>query len=242
MNWTIRNLPHGYAVPGNHDCPYHDYKMRRKGAYWTLVEAGVLKDMRPSHPVEIGQARYWPFPFGFDVKPLKKPHSLAIEIAIVHAYVWTKTTGYFKAPKEQRLGKYLTKLRGYDVAFFGDNHLGFYDETKNGSVKGCKVFNCGGLQRRKSDERNYRPRVGLLHADGSVSSSYLNCSRDLFLDDKVTTRTIIQNNGDVRVFLDELNSLGDAAISFADAVRRAMDEGKVDGVVREEILKAMEEK
>ncbi len=31
-----------YAIPGNHDCPHHNYKQLGRSSYWTLVEANKL--------------------------------------------------------------------------------------------------------------------------------------------------------------------------------------------------------
>jgi hypothetical protein len=49
INWAIRELPKGYAIPGQHDLRHHNYEDIKKTAYWTLMEAGVILDMRPWH-------------------------------------------------------------------------------------------------------------------------------------------------------------------------------------------------
>ena len=64
-------------------------------------------------------------------------------------------------------------FKGHDVVVYGDNHKGFLATQGN-----TTMFNCGGLQRRKSDEISYRPQVGLLYENGSIKPELLDCSAD----------------------------------------------------------------
>ena len=93
--------------------------------------------------------------------------------------------------------------------------------------------------RRKSDERDRPCYAGLLWTDGSVTRVPLDSSEDKFLDREEPTSII--KNGDRAEFLEELSSLGDAAISFSEAINRTMDRKVISQSVREIILKALDE-
>lgn len=177
VNFLLHRLPQMYAVPGQHDLPFHVYKDLDKSSFQTLVHADRIKLLEPGKPWEVGGMRLHGFPFGFEVTPLKKPHSLCLEIAVVHSYIWTAGSSYPGAPKSARLGAWRKKLKGYDVAVFGDNHKGFL--TPGDHPGDLSILNCGSFMRRKADEVGYKPAVGLIHADGSVTPHYLDTKQDV---------------------------------------------------------------
>lgn len=236
INLALAHLPHCHGVWGNHDLPNHDPKQLRRSAFWTLVKAGKVTMLSPDAPVEVQGGgtvlRLHGFPFGSTVTPLREPHDLALEVAVVHAYIWTKATGYAGAPSDQHRNRWLNRLTGYDAAFFGDNHKSFTFTPKKGA--GPTLCNLGGFMRRKIDEMDHRPSAGLLYSDGSVKRHYFDVSQDQFINgDKLRKVT----SGDsFSVFLESLAELGDAAIDFAERVRRALDQEKVDPEVRRLIL------
>lgn len=179
INMVLSHAPLDmYGIPGNHDLPNHSYRELPRTAYWTLVEAGRLKTLTPPGPLSVGHMSIHPFPCGFDLQPATQNNGLALNIALVHDYVWTEKTGYEGAPKSKRYGKQLKLLKGYDIAIFGDNHKGFL-LVKDGQ---CTVFNVGTLMRRKTDEIQYTPCVGKIYGDGRVVRHYLDVSRDQFTE------------------------------------------------------------
>lgn len=225
-----------YAIPGQHDLPYHSNEHKYRSAYWTLVEAGKIKDLSSNinYPEVIKGARLYGFPYGFDVRPNEQGSTkpFALNVAVIHKYVWVKDHGHLKAKEEDRLKNWGKVLKGYDVAVCGDNHQGFLAKTGD-----CVFFNCGTFMRRRADEISYRPQVGLLRANGTVERVYLDTSEDVFSDRKTKKEGVAYDGTE---FLDELSKLGEAAISFSDAMERAVGGGEVDPGVRELILKAME--
>lgn len=235
VNFALAELPHLYAIPGQHDLPCHNYSDIRKTAFWTLVQADKITLLEPGRPVETGKRypiRLWGFPFGCPVKPLKNPHDLLIEIIVIHSYVWTKKVGaYDGAPAESRLKNFGKKFKGYDVACIGDNHTHFSYKLDNG----CLAYNCGTFFRRKMDERECKPSVGLLMADGSVERHFLDSSKDVFLDGG--NGEIAKGLDGMRPFLDELSTLGDAAISFSEEIKRQLDRQETRPEVKELVLK-----
>lgn len=245
VNLALKELPTKvYSIAGNHDLPGRRLDTMHRSAYGTLVEAARVIDLKPGKPLVLEgplPLRLWGFPDKCEVTPLTEPHALYFDIALVHAYIWTQQTGYPGAKDEQRLSAYKKKLHGYDLAVFGDNHKGFLKQvttSKPGELeKVCTVLNCGGFMRRKSDEKEYQPSVGLLYSDGSVERRPLDCSQDKFVDVKEVENYLDKIGVDT--FIDSLLELGDAAVSFDEMVQRVLDRKKVDERVKEFIIKAL---
>lgn len=235
INFLIKYLPKMYAVPGQHDLPYHLYEEVHRSGYWTLVEAGVVTNLPPDVPVDVpGRTpiRLHGFPWGFPPKPLEDPCDIAVEVAVVHDYLWMIGKGYYGAPDEKRVKNRKGRFKGYDVAVVGDNHTPF-----EVTASGCRVFNCGGFMRRKADERGHRPRVGLLRADGRVTSRDLDVTHDKFLE----VGDVLKVTGGIgcEAFVEELSSLGESAIDFASAVKKVLDRGETDPDVRKLVIRLM---
>lgn len=232
INFAISEMPHVYAVPGQHDLAHHNYENIRKTAYWTLVEAGKVTDLRHGSTLGMGvqDLVLHAFPWNHEIRPREVPSSLCLHIAVIHCYIWKKGFGYPGAPKDKRVGSLLPRLKGYDVAVFGDNHLGF--QYKN-------IFNCGGLMRRKSDEINYAPGVGLLYSDGTVKRHYLDTSGDKFIDPSILKK-VGKDGVDMEDFIEELKSLGDQAINFHSAIREFIDKHEISEEVANIVIESME--
>lgn len=242
INFLIDHMPHIYAVPGQHDLPCHRYDDIHKSGYWTLVQAGKITDLKPGRPVEIPgkfPLRLHGFPWGFDPCPLKDPHDMMLEIAVIHRMIWTKETGFENAPADRRLSSYWAMLRGYDLAVFGDNHSPFDIKAKQDGSGRCSIHNCGGFMIRKSNE-SYTPSIGLLHGDGTITRRELDISNDKYLTDGATAEKIASSG--MEDFINELRQMGDRPLDFRDAVNRIMDERRVPDTVRKMILEAMEQK
>lgn len=213
VNFALLHLPHMIAVPGQHDLPYHNLEDIKKSSFWTLVEAKKITYLEPGKPVAIGPLVLRGFPFGVPVTPLKDRHSLALEIAVIHSCIWTKSTAFPRAPQDARLKAWKKRLAGFDVAVFGDNHKSF-----TAMLGDCRVVNCGGFMRRKSDEKNYDPSVWLLREDRTVERIRLDCSKDKFA--KLDLEGISDNSEE---FLQTLSNLGEQCLDFREAVMHSLD-------------------
>ncbi len=238
INFALAHLPRGYAVPGQHDLPNHNYGEMDRSAYGVLVRAGCIENIAPGERVLSG-GHVWVtgFPWGFTPKPLNtvNGYNEAIEVALIHKFVWIKGCGYPGADDAARVS---TKaLAGYHVAAYGDNHMGFI-------VKPTKkdepwVINCGGFMRRKSDEKDYRPGIGLVLGDGSVVRHYLNTDGE-----KITTLTAAEEavgqTLNMSAFVDELKTLGSGdALDFGAAMRKFFDHNRTRKPIRDVITEAM---
>lgn len=230
INFAAKNLPNGYAVPGQHDLPNHRYEDLQKSAYWTLMEVGVLTNIPYRESVGLSSVSLHGFPWGRPLEPLQREKRERLEMAVVHDYCWMPNHGsYPGADQEKRIKNRKQSMTGYDVVIFGDNHT---------PLQSGKAFNCGSFFRRKADERNHRPSAGLIHADGTVTRHYFDCSEDKFLDDEELAKAIMEE-GSVDELVKELAKLTDVAIDFAEALKRRVD--KVDKSVRNLALEFMEQ-
>jgi hypothetical protein len=208
-----------WSIPGNHDLPEHNYEQLHRSAYWTLVQAGVLKHLDPREReggyYTLGRLRVFPFPYGFPLHPLPVPkHDLAVDVALAHAYVWVGTSHRPGAAPADSVPSRLPNLKGYDVAVFGDNHIPFLVRDK-----WLDVFNCGTLLRRHADELKLRPWVGLIHANGRVEPHFLDTSRDQVSPVAPATLALAEQcNLDLSQLTEALGRLDGQGLNFASFV------------------------
>lgn len=243
INFAIDNLPYMYAIPGQHDLPHHRLEDIQKSAYWSLVLAETIKHLNNPNGTDL-ETNSWrfcvyPFPWGIDIVPVEiEPYQGCQKIAAIHSYVWCdEKNSYPGAPKEKLLGHY--NLRGYDAAVFGDNHKGFISRSQK-SI-GCPVMNCGTFMVRKSDERNYKPQIGILHEDASIKPHYLDTSKDVYFDDTEIVSKVEQAETYFDNFIDDLKSLGLDSLDFREAVNRRLDLDNVSEPVRRAVMEAIDE-
>jgi predicted phosphodiesterase len=232
INFLLGKLSKWYCIAGQHDLPNHNYRDIARSAYWTLVKAGKVINLGPHAPLELGRMRLWGFPWGYSIgpPPTRLPHDLTLEVAVVHSYLWTEGKSYPGARPDDNVKVMAKKLKGYDVAVWGDNHTPFDYETKSG----CLVYNCGSLMRRTMDQKDYTPSVGLLLGDGGVMRIQLDTSKDVFLD--------AQKGGDLlqgigfQGFVEELTALAESSVNFGEAIKRTLRREKVPDDVKRLIL------
>lgn len=235
LNFALRYLPKCYAVAGNHDLPHHDPKEIHHSAIGTLIEAGNICSLEFGEPIIHNNLRLHGFHCGVDVEPLKRPHDLMIEIAVIHDFIWQKDSGYVGAPEEKRLKAWRDKLVGYDVVIFGDNHISFHWTDGKQTV-----VNCGSLMRRTIDQKDFKPAAWLLYGDGTVVPHYLDVGEDKFLDSVKLSKAV--NSGlelDLSDFIEEVNDLGDTELNFQETVIRYMDREQTPEPVKNLVLEAM---
>lgn len=229
INFALDCLPDCYAVAGQHDTPNHLMSEINRSAYSTLIRAGKIKPLDWHEPTLVRpKLMLHGFNWGQPPVPWRDIDGYT-HLAVVHAYIWKDGCSYPGAAEEQRVGKYRKALKGYHAAVFGDNHKGFV-------VQGVPtIMNCGTLLRRKLDEIDYRPTVGLLYDDGSIEPHYLDVSKDLFIDAPLATREEL----DIQEFVEDLKQLGSDSLDFRAAIHQALDTRDVSSEVRTMVLEAL---
>lgn len=257
INWAMKHLPgqhpeysRFYGIPGQHDTPNHRYEDIYRSAFQTLVNAKKIEELEPEQETIISlydnliqdkfdDIRVFGFPFGFPIKPCPYTEGEKFCIAVVHDYIWIPGHSYPDAPEERSLRKLHRnpeggKFYGYNVVVYGDNHKGF--TTHAGKTT---IFNCGTLMRRKSDEIDYKPQVGLLLESGEVISHYLDISKDKYLE--TMENEIEPEELDMTSFIKELEKLGDTVLDFKERVEQLfLHTKKISIQAKQIIINAME--
>lgn len=251
INWAIDTLPKMYAVPGQHDLRHHNYDDLEMTAYWTLHAAGAIVDLgnrrseiEPVCPLKKPYFVVYPFPWGVELGPCEyEKKKGTIDLALVHKYIWSsKADSYPNADPSSKIINIMPKLKGYTVAAFGDNHRGCIwtcDRSGQRWTNDCNIINCGTLMRRKADEIDYKPQVGLLMSDGTIRPYYLDCSQDKFIDMAAAVE-LVEQSLDMTEFLDELRRLGDKGLDFVTAVKRFCKDNNINRGAVKAILQAIE--
>lgn len=221
-----------YSVAGNHDLPNHVLSDMKRSAYWTLVEAGVLRHLTCGKPEYLESAILWGFSNGEKIIPCPEGNKspFGIHLAVVHQYCWQPGSSYPGAPEEGNVKNLRKHLAGYSAATFGDNHKGF---LSSGSDK-FPILNCGTLLRRKSDEVDYIPCVGLLFTDGTIERSPLDCSKDV-----VSERIKIVKSSETNLasgVVEELNSIGEGELDFIQVLNQRLKREDVSQQTRTFVL------
>lgn len=240
INFARRVLPHGYAIPGQHDLPHHRLDDIEKSAYYSLNRMSGIYNLKPGQPerieVDKGGRPIWLFGFPWGVE-VQHPDLITdkyvdpcfadddfdygkdpLKVAVIHAMCWTDDTGYVGAKGYDYIDSWRKRLHGYDVAIFGDNHKGFVDDSKKPFI-----INNGTFMVRRRGEEEYPPHMGLVYRDGSVKRVPLDTSGDVYdlsvtQKDEATTQTVLSNVYEKLVKSFEGLSISDAPNTFEEEV------------------------
>lgn len=204
-----------YAIPGQHDLPYHRLDMINQSSFWTLVQADSIHYLAPNKPVTITSGNrynvmFYGFPWGTKITPVSK-NRVVYQIAVVHKYIWhTPESGHARAEAASNVSKMPGAIGTYDAAAFGDNHHGFVYNN---------VINCGTLIRQKSDELRLWPHVGIFYSDGTLESHRLDCSGDKWEleDKKAAAKTPEQEE-----FAEVMHEAEEIILDFASVMKQRM--------------------
>lgn len=228
-----------YCVPGQHDLPGHNYEESYRSAYGSLIRSKVVVDVPGGKytPLANGLCLH-SFPWGFPVEPLAEDlrshldlqYRVKVNLAVVHAYIWKAGCSYPGADENKLVANVKESLSGYDAAVFGDNHIGFL---------AGKILNNGGLMRRKIDEIDYQPSVGILTEGGVITRHHLNCSLDVFID-REKYLDIEAEELDFSEYIEELKEIGVATLDFREELSRRMEVSKTDASVKSIVLSLLD--
>lgn len=258
-NYLIDILPRMYAVPGQHDLPYHSYELIEDSGFANLLKAGKIDMTEKGSFVGRFDHNFELHGFGWEqplMTPKKhNPHtaqgdSKVVKIAIVHHYIWKEAKeGFLPATRfpgasyNDRCCALAKQLKGFDIAVFGDNHIPFEWEDEDGEDV-PKVFNCGSFMRRKSDD-THRPSVGVIFSDKTVHRYYLtSADKDIVTAKKdrpgakIDPEEVLGNPELIEAIMEMSDK--DTPITFPEAVRHALRNGKIGKHIRQIILKALE--
>lgn len=236
INFALNELPDMDAIPGQHDLPCHEYAKAFQSAYGVLSNVGKIHDLAPGKDHTHGGVRVWAFPWGYDPTPCPiAQDELTLNIAVAHHYIWTGAHGYTGADDKDTTAAFKKRLRGYHCAIFGDNHKGFIANAGK-----CVVGNHGGMMRRKTDERDYRPGYLLIYSDGSLRRVPYDTEGEVLAAPESKVAAAEQTEAKIGAFVRELEAGGAADLNFSDAVDIYFRKNTVRKEVRDIILKALD--
>lgn len=239
VNFAIENLPTMFAVPGQHDLPMHSYEEIKRTAYWTLVSAGIIANIDPKKPSCTQDLSIFGAPWGFDIPKIQNGVR-GTKILVSHRYIWaSKNNCYPGAEPAANIASLPPQTKDFDLAIFGDNHIGF-----TSSFGKTLCYNCGGFFIRKADEQDYTPSIGVLYTTGEVERIPLDISKDK-VEWKVELDETDQSKVDTKKLIEELNKIGDSSIDFVSVVERLIRENLLDpkdSEAKKMVLKAIETK
>lgn len=235
INFALDHLPDDMiCVPGQHDLPNHRMDQVHRSGYGVLVKAKKIRDISGQVTGNLGGFQVHGFGWG---QPLtnssnregieKKLH----QVALIHQYCWVSDRCYPGAPQEAHISSFKKQLEGFDVAVFGDNHIGF-----TAMLKRCNVLNTGGFIRRKSDEIGRTPSIGIIYEDGTVQLKKLDASIDEF-QNKPEDRPEVPL--DLKSFMEGLEGLGEHGLNFIEAVENHLRREDVDPQTKKIILEVI---
>lgn len=229
INFAIKNLPRKMVcIPGQHDIPYHDVSSIHKSAYWTLVETEIIKHYN-TFRLKCG-LRFTFFPYGEKITPPAGSirGDTTKDICVTHQFLWMDEHGYPGAPSTSHISAKEEEFSEYDLVISGDNHKGFHHK---------KFFNCGGFMRRKSNENEYHPRVGLITKEGEIIPHFLDVKEDvIYANDQIQ----VEEDLELNEFIDSLNKLEKCSLDFKEAIHQVIEKQHVPEQVRRILLGAMD--
>lgn len=234
ITFAMRNLPKRViAIPGQHDLPNHVMEHKHRSGYGVLVESGRIQDISEGGVIMLSsEILLHGFGWGEAIeRPLASDAKL-INVAAVHHYVWCGSHRYPDASEQDEVCNMRSQLKGYDAAVFGDNHKGFLC-----SVGSLQILNCGGFMRRKSDEVDYSPCVGVLLSDGSIKRVPLNTDIDKFHTQGPAKK---ESNLDISKFVEQLESLGEEGMHFREIVEQHLRSSDASKSVKQLVIQSLE--
>lgn len=238
INWAIEQLNDVliYTICGQHDLKHHNYEDIEKSAYWTLVKANKIGHIENPFWIKGCRIRVSGFSWGQKIMPPEQRLKGKIYLALIHRYVWKDNkTKFPNAPKDGYADNLAKELKGFDVAAVGDNHIGF-----NWTSKDLTIFNCGSLIPRNIDQHEYKPMVGLLKEDGTVTPHYLDTTQDEWIEKDNPVLSQIDPE-DFQDLAKEFKNLVAQGFSFVEAVEQKIKSNSLSKGVKSVLIELLEE-
>lgn len=238
INFALNHLPEMYAVPGQHDLPLHNINLIEKSAFWTMVLSGRIHPVFAHRPVGAeNNIVIHGFPWGFPLSVCKLK-SRKLHVALVHDYFWMGKHAFKNAPADHESSQYEDRIQNYHAVAFGDNHRGFLTR-----VNDISVLNCGTLMRRRTDEAEYEPQVGLLCESGNILihkfTTFHETLRTEEDENQGGKKSMLTH--DMDSFLNDLETTQRKTFDFLAAIEFALKGTMVTNEVRQLILHSLEE-
>lgn len=221
ISWALDNIPDNvWAIPGQHDLPYHDYAGRMEGAYGALVKAGKLRDLHAEEwNTGYRNLGVWAMPWGH-YKPTESKVA-DVTVCMIHKYVWATSDTKFPGADTESNVVALKWQNLYDTVLIGDNHIPW-------RVGNC--FNHGSLFSMSINQKDHQPRVGVLYDDRTIELLPCTAPKEMR---EVTTKATTDLSLSHAV-VQELGTLERDNIAFDAMVARLRDDshGRIQDILK----------
>jgi len=228
-NMTISELKKAeypiITIAGNHDLAYRSLKQIKKSSYWVLAQTNIIQHLFGGHTIDgIGSV------FG---KSFGEEWESPVNVFMTHASVYPTSNIPFFMPDALSAEEMLNRFPDCEVVITGDIHESFYFQKD-----GRTLINGGGIIRLEADKKYTVPTV-YLYEDGVVTPF----PAPIVIDNVVQEYLIEEKARDTRIsaFVEKLSTSAEIGLSFKDNVELGFRTNKVRPVVKELVLRAMED-
>ncbi len=225
---AILKLPKGYAVPGNHDLPYHNTDLFDRASLAVLTAAGTVECLHKEGSLaEKLDSFITGFPEGSSLKGahMERDKNDRLQIALMHEMVWSKDRPYpgCEADNAKRLMK---KMKNFDLIVTGDNHAQFVVEN-NDQI----LVNAGSFMRMSADQKDFKPAVYLYYADDhEVERIPIPIEKNVISRDHLDK--VNKKQGRMNAFVKALNDQIEVGMSFEKNVEMYLKKNKIEKHIR----------
>lgn len=209
-----------YAIPGNHDLPYHSMNQLHKSTYWVLVQAGVLQDVT-GNVLD-----------GVTGVPYGQPIPTGKGILLCHTAVYPHEPPPYMIHAES--AEDMLNAHDYELILSGHIHMPFTTQVGNKTL-----INAGGILRQEADEK-YAQRMLYLYDNGSIEAipcpmQVDDVEQGYLLDEKAKKE---RSNA----FVERIKVSEGIGLSFKANVRTTLENMEVSKEVEELLFKAIDGK
>ena len=219
-----------YAVPGQHDLPYHNYDMMDMSAYGVLCKAHRITNLEPGAELLVNFGTITGFPWGYEIEEcdLALDDGLNINLCVAHQFFYSRQDQAYPGASGKYSKKKLQDL-DYQVYHFGDNHTPVHVVETD-----FQAYNPGGLMIRKVNEAGRAPRIGLLMNGGCVRDLQLHIQGLEVADPEREIKSMKKEIRELQEFVQKARDLGQDLMSLlrdedmTDTVRKIIVEALSD--------------
>lgn len=219
MNYLNKMKQPVYALPGNHDLPYHSYESVENSAYGILKESGKIRPLE-----EIGRAA----PYGEEPKGNKDSGLL-----FLHTLVFPTSEEIPPNSKARTARELLSDYPDAQWIFTGDMHHAFHYEHK-----GRHVVNPGCLMRQTADMKDYQPNVAFVDTElASVTWHPIIDRGELVTDSYLKAES--ERKERIESFVEKVQASGPVSLDFRHNLLQALEGADIPPEVKKMTLELL---
>ena len=219
-----------FAIPGQHDLPFHSISQIEKSAYWNLVQNEAIRDIS-GRKLSNGELTLYGFEWNSSEIRSKKPNSgPGQHVVLCHRYAFSnKSQCYHGADISQTYSTH--GFEGFDLLHYGDNHIRwsapgvvnpgtFYTRYKNDVGQRCGAY-C-----LREDGTTYEWEV----KDTGVINEYTQSIADCVPEVEADTNKVLSMLEDLKV----------TSADPRDYINKLLETSTVSDAIKQRIREIME--